>query len=202
VTSHSDSDSDSETDAGSDVDVDTTTQAETFNALAGWVWNDGTQATSNHSHCGNGDRFLHASLPSDGLSISKRFHHLPQHSEISLQARVHFIDAWRGAQVYAKIDGEFVWLDAHDNSEHRESVLKSATGTASPVIPGTVDADTLPLHEGGINLCGGDHTGDRLSVPIKVYVPHARDSVTVTFGSTSLSEGSSFGIDDVSIYVR
>jgi len=146
----------------------------------GWMWSDGTPVEANRSHCSNFDHFLEAKGQQDlpVLAVSKTFDVSVQHTQLEIGARVHLIDSWYGSTMYAQVDGEYVWLDVHESD---------------------ADAPDAELPAAGVSLCGGPAPHDRMSIPVKVIVPHTGSNVTISFGASALTPFGSFGIDDVAI---
>jgi hypothetical protein len=116
--------------------------------------------------------------------VNKTFSGLPPHKQVRVVASYHFIDRWIGETGYMKLDvgtndcPVVVWSDSHAQQESKN----------------------------GISLCGDAGTPEgKFSSPIEVTVPHYRDSVTVTFGSTMDAADpcdESWGVSSVEIYVR
>lgn len=160
---------------------------------SGWVWGDDNSSAQSHiTHCGNDDYYMTINCQTNPTgTVSKVFTDLPKHSQIELSARVHFVDMWRGGAAFAKVDGDIVWLDSHGLSDD------DASSSAAP----------------SVNLCGQELGKDRLSVPIRVIIPHNRRSMNVTFGTSmfhfkdnndggKLKCAASLGVDDVAVYIH
>jgi len=144
---------------------------------------------------GSGDSFLGGHCQLANGPARKVFTHLPPHTHLRVTARYHFIDNWNGETAFAQVDQHFVW-----SSSHRAA---PTDGTAVS----------------GIQMCGSDaYPESRLSAPIDVSVAHTASAVAIAFGAHSAASASgavrsladerqnacerSFGVDDVSIYVR
>ncbi len=128
------------------------------------------------SRCKNGkNSFLGGHCNLSYNEVSKVFKNLPKHEKLKVNAAYHMLDSWDGEFAYMKIDGEKVWYKQ---------------GVFNP--------------EMGIDICGGDHNDPAFNIPVEVTVPHEKEEVVVTFGSTLDEEpcNESFGVDDVMIYVR
>ena len=111
-----------------------------------------------------------------GTTVRRHFGDLPDHSQLRVQARYHFIDSWEGEAAFLQIDGKLAWMDS-------------------------AESHTTPT---GINVAGGPHPERRWGVPVDVVMPHSAATALIEFGS-SLDEHAcdeSFGIDDVEIHVR
>jgi len=134
-------------------------------------------STNLTSSCDGNDHHLagHCNVVQD--EVKKTFANLGEHKYIRLQARYHFLDSWEGETAFAKIGDRIVWSDVND---------------------------VRGMHPNSLNVCGGDHPDNKISVPIDVTLPHTGESITISFGS-SLDEhpcNESFGVDDVMISVR
>ena len=121
----------------------------------------------------NGNAFLGGHCHFAGSEVSKTYSNLPEHSKLRLTALYHMFDSWDGEAGYVKINDVIVWTK---KSKHEK---------------------------GGLSVCGGEHS-DLLGQHVDVSLPHKEKSVKITFGST-LDESpcnESYGVDDVSIYVK
>lgn len=134
--------------------------------------------------CGEGERPFLAVRGQGGRmpTLSRRFGPLPPHDHVEVEASVHLLDAWRGGTAFARVDGELVWLQQHGQPD---------------------DSDAA-----GVSLCGSSFPHDRLSVPVKVVVPHSAEYVDVQFGG-ALAPGSAdeehapaLGLDDVAVLIH
>jgi hypothetical protein len=116
--------------------------------------------------------------------VNKTFTNLPPHKQLRLVATYHFIDRWIGETGYMKLNVGMsdcpvtVWSERHTQQEVQN----------------------------GLSLCGDAGTPEgKFSVPIDVVVPHHKDSVTVTFGSTMDDADpcdESWGISSLELHVR
>jgi len=153
--------------------------------------------TSSCTKANGNDRFLGGHCVLANGPARKIFTHLPPHSQIRVTARYHFIDNWKGETGFMQVDNSYAWTQSH------RIATAAAAATSSPI--------------SGIQLCGSElYPETRLSSPIDVSIPHSGDTVMVAFGAHSASSGSirsvadeeraacerSFGVDDVSIYIR
>lgn len=179
---------------------------------SGWRWADGSPADGDVDHCGDGsgDMFLHARCPAAAAAGSRRtptatlvkqYGPLPPHTQLELTARVHFLDAWSGAAAYALVDGGVAWLDSHDHRGDGDDDGDAAPEEEAAEATAKESSWVMP------SLCGGATGGDRLSVPVKVVVPHTAPFVEIAFGSTlerSAADAcvASLGVDDVSLAVH
>jgi len=163
------------------------------NSNHGWTRKDDpTNAFVETSSCRSTDtdRFLggHCVL-SSGL-VHKTFSHLPPHKQIKVSARVHYLDHWNGESVFLVLGDQYVWAQPHTSSPHY-----------------------------GMQMCGNaNHKESKFSTPVEVTIPHAESFLTIGVGATShvvdkelakLHPTStddpcerSFGVDDVSIYLK
>jgi len=129
------------------------------------------------SSCGGEDKFLggHCNFAAD--TASKVFKNLPAHTQVRMTASFHFLDQWDGEQAFASIDGKNVWADS--SKSHRGE---------------------------GVNVCGAAHPDRKFAAPIDVTMQHTGDNVEVKFGTTMDSSTDScqqsWGVDDVTIYVK
>ena len=158
---------------GSDDDFDN-------GATEGWHLSKGIATSSSLvSDCGDRNFFLGGHCVSSGHEISKRITLPVPHAQIHLKAIFHFLDSWNGQYAYAKIDDEYVWMDSHMSLKQQEFMPTSFCGNPS-------------------------YSDTKFGAKVDVYVPHDKSEVTITFGSTldvDPCEGS-WGVDDVSVYVR
>ena len=130
------------------------------------------------STCGNADVFLggHCKQTVMAKGAKKVLNNLPKHTEIRVKARVHFLDKWgAGDTAFAKVDGEYRWVDT----------------------PGS--------NPGNINVCGSDAPEAALSQLVDIVMAHTGSDVTVDFGALMTEKDAcrqSWGVDDVEIYVK
>eukprot|EP00743_Colponemidia_sp_Colp-15_P000323 GILK01000374.1.p1 GENE.GILK01000374.1~~GILK01000374.1.p1 ORF type:complete len:295 (-),score=33.87 GILK01000374.1:88-972(-) len=126
-----------------------------------------------------GNKHMGGHCQSAGHEFTRTYTNLPPHSHLKISAKYHFIDSWEGEAAYAKIDNAYVWIEHHHHAP---------TGKQQ-----------------GIHMCGdGQYKETRWGVPIDTVVSHTGSSVTVAFGAL-LDEhpcNESFGVDDVTIYVK
>jgi len=116
--------------------------------------------------------------------VNKTFTGLPPHKQLKVVATYHFIDRWIGETGFMKLNvgmgdcGVAVWSQQHTQAEAKN----------------------------GISLCGNAAVPEgKFAAPVDVTVPHKKDSVQVTFGSTMADTDAcdeSWGISGVEIYVR
>jgi len=119
-----------------------------------------------------------------GGELNKTFTGLPPHKQLRVRATYHFIDRWIGETGYMKLDvgmqgcSEPVWTEQH--------LQQDATH--------------------GLSVCGNAAVPEgKFAAPIEVTVPHRKDSITLTFGSTIGGNDpcdESWGVSAVEIYVR
>jgi len=121
----------------------------------------GTSSPAPLSTCGHGDSFVMTKPTDHSEGVEKVYSELPEHSQLHIRARVHFIDAWKGSVAFMMVDGTVVWLETHGDPDESES---------------------------GISTCGSGYPHDRLSVPIDVIVPHTARDATVVFGSKAYGD--------------
>ncbi|KAL8270935.1 hypothetical protein Esti_005147 [Eimeria stiedai] len=86
--------------------------------------------------------------------ISKNYNRLPPHKELRVKAVFHFIDAWPN---FARL----MWIPFLFEPRHSQDFEQNA-----------------------VNACGGPVGEGKFSSPIEVVVPHDKEAVTVSFGST------------------
>jgi len=116
--------------------------------------------------------------------VNKTFTSLPPHKQLRVVATYHFIDRWIGETGIMKLNvgskdcSVVVWSERHAQQEAKN----------------------------GLSLCGSAETPEgKFSAPIDVTVPHFKDTVTVTFGSTMDDADpcdESWGISSMEVYVR
>merc|ERR1711964_311060 len=120
----------------------------------------------------SGNFFLGGHCSASRGGLQKDFRVERPHTQVRVQARFHFIDNWEGESAFFKVDGEYVWLDSHSNSDGKQV----------------------------LSLCGNPNFSDsRLGALIDVVVPHTGDVLNLAFGSTLLPEkdtcNASWGVD-------
>ena len=117
---------------------------------------------------------MRVAAPAKGAE--KIFAGLPQHTEVRVKARFHFLDQWSsGDTAFALVDGEYVWVDT----------------------PGS--------NTGRINVCGSAHPEAALSQLMDIVVSHSGDTLALNFGAMMTNKDAcqqSWGVDDVEIYVK
>lgn len=116
--------------------------------------------------------------------VNKTFPSLPPHTQLRVVATYHFIDRWIGETGYMRLSTGLggtpvtVWSEMHYQQESRN----------------------------GLSLCGQSNTPEgKFAVSIDVTVPHFKDSVTLTFGSTMQDTDpcdESWGVSGVELHVR
>merc|ERR1719359_442603 len=116
--------------------------------------------------------------------VNKTFAGLPPHKQLKIVASYHFIDRWIGETGYMKLN----------------------VGTNNCPVTVWSERHTQQEVQNGLSLCGDAGTPEgKFSVPIDVVVPHHKDSVTVTFGSTMDDADpcdESWGISSLEVHVR
>ena len=133
-----------------------------------------TEATVGKSKC-VGNHFLGGHCKTSSHSLFKTFNNLPEHTEIRVKARFHFIDQWNGENAYLKVDGGYAWLASHKSSSNK-----------------------------GINMCGNSVKESKFGVPIDIMETHSSTKLELKFGSELSTDPclGSFGVDDIEIFVR
>jgi hypothetical protein len=116
--------------------------------------------------------------------VNKTFTGLPPHKQLRVVATYHFIDRWIGETGFMKLNvgtsdcAVTVWSERHAQQEAKN----------------------------GLSLCGNAETPEgKFAAPVDVVVPHHKDTVTVSFGSTMDDADpcdESWGISSIEIYVR
>lgn len=144
--------------------------------VAGWSQDEVTQ-------CG-GVFMLGGFCKFSSGEVNKTFTGLPPHKQLRIRATYHFIDRWIGETGYMKLDVGLngcsvpVWSEQHAQQESAN----------------------------GVSLCGNGRVAEgKFAEPVEVTVPHRKDSITVTFGSTiggSDPCDESWGISSIEVYVR
>ncbi|KAL8426548.1 hypothetical protein Efla_006613 [Eimeria flavescens] len=131
--------------------------------------------------------------------ISKRYSRLPPHKELRVKAVFHFIDAWIG-------ETGFMRLDTGEEGFDFPCLLKShfSSGPDGGLAYAWTERHSQDFEQNAVNACGGDlrkiqrrnaksdlfiflkgPVGEgKFSSPIEVIVPHDKESVAVSFGST------------------
>ncbi|XP_026190191.1 uncharacterized protein LOC34622774 [Cyclospora cayetanensis] len=115
--------------------------------------------------------------------ISKVFKQLPPHNELRVKAVFHFIDAWVGETGFMRLD----------------------TGADGGLAYAWTERHSQDFEQNAVNACGGPVGEGKFSTPIEVVVPHDKDSVTVSFGSTIETDDpfdQSWGVSAIEIAVR
>jgi len=108
--------------------------------------------------------------------ITYTYLNLPAHTQVQLQATVHFIDDWQGETAYLKVDDEYVWTKSHGQE----------------VIGHTV------------NVCGSPLFGETsFTIPIDIAVWNPNKQLKVEFGTT-LDPGVTayLGLSSINLYIR
>merc|ERR1711998_33424 len=115
----------------------------------------------------------------------------PNHAEIQITARVHFLDNW---------DDDTMWMKA------------GSPGTVSVSPPVWAEEYTwCPqfftfMCNGGVSACGKAHYPDKLSRLVTVSMEHSAPDLTLQFG-TNIKAGTppcevSYGVSHVTVEVR
>jgi hypothetical protein len=156
------------------------------------AWNmlDNSGMSTLSSHCGDGNFFLGGHCLTAGHEVERQFLLPVSHDQLHISATFHFIDSWAGEVAYAKVDGEYVWLDTHTSQIVNNNTLNSIPASLFPPVKST---------------CGSpEHPDTRLGSTFDVYVPHNKSSVTIGFGSslTRSACNASWGVDNVHVFVR
>lgn len=114
-------------------------------------------------------------------STTKTFVDLPLHSQVRIVATFHFLDQWEGESGFLRTEVNnnlaIVWTDRH----------------------------TLEAGASGFNICGSDrYPENKFAALVDVTIAHARDSLTVEFGSTLDEQPCthSYGVSGFQLYIR
>jgi len=101
---------------------------------------------------------------------------LPAHTQVQLQATVHFVDDWQGETAYLKINGEYAWTKSHGQE----------------IIGHTV------------NVCGSSQFGETsFTVPVDIAVWNKDNQLKVEFGTTlDPSVTAYLGLSSINLYIR
>lgn len=119
--------------------------------------------------------------------VKKTFGSLPPHQTVRIIATYYFIDQWVGESAFMRLNShlsdetvlEYVWTDKFDTSKRNDSNPK--------------------------NICGNSFPEYQLSANIEVAIPHNKDKLTISFGSTLETEDpseASFGVASIHIYLK
>jgi len=116
--------------------------------------------------------------------VNKTFAALPSHKQLRIVATYHFIDRWIGEAGYLKLD-----IGPHD----------------SPVIVWS-EQHAQEMSKNGLSICGQKETPEgKFAVSIDISVPHVKDTVQLSFGSTMDDTDpcdESWGVSNIEVYVR
>jgi len=108
--------------------------------------------------------------------ITYTYLNLPPHTQVQLQATVHFVDDWQGETAYLKIDDEYVWTKSHG-----QEVIGHP-----------------------INVCGSPLFGETsFSLPIDVAVWNKNKMLKLEFGTTLEAGVTAYlGLSSINLYIR
>lgn len=114
--------------------------------------------------------------PASGNALTKTYKNLGSHQFIRIVATVHFVDDWQGETAYLKVNGQYVWTDAHDQ---RASASQ-------------------------ISICGrSQYPESKFTSNVDVTLPHTTDELTIEFGSNMEAGNEAvFGISSIQIQTR
>jgi len=148
------------------------------------------------THCGDGNFFLGGHCLTAGHEAERQFLLPMPHEQLHISATFHFIDSWFGEIAFAKVDGEFVWLDSHGSPHNHTGIAMDGSGASG--VPSSL------LHRSKSTCGSPDHPDTRLGSTFDVYVPHNSSSVTISFGSSLNRDPcqASWGVDNVHVFVR
>jgi len=143
------------------------------------------------SKCGGLGEILGGPCKTSYHTIEKTYADLPNHAEIQITARVHFLDNW---------DDDTMWMKA------------GSPGTVSVSPPVWAEEYTwCPqfftfMCNGGVSACGKAHYPDKLSRLVTVSMEHSAPDLTLQFG-TNIKAGTppcevSYGVSHVTVEVR
>merc|ERR1712048_1297090 len=143
------------------------------------------------SKCGGLGEILGGPCKTSYHTIEKTYADLPNHAEIQITARVHFLDNW---------DDDTMWMKA------------GSAGTVSVSAPVWAEEYTwCPqfftfMCNGGVSACGKAHYPDKLSRLVTVSMEHSAPDLTLQFG-TNIKPGTppcevSYGVSHVTVEVR
>ncbi|KAL4481713.1 hypothetical protein ABPG74_007802 [Tetrahymena malaccensis] len=119
--------------------------------------------------------------------VKKIYENIPEHSQVRVVAQYHFIDQWMGEVGFMKINShltdntkqEYVWVQKYDTTK---------INTLNP-----------------INVCGAPYPEYQLTFQIDIVVPHNKENIILSFGSTLETEDpaeASFGVSNIQIYLQ
>jgi len=108
--------------------------------------------------------------------ITYTYENLPAHTQVQIQATVHFIDDWQGETAYLKIDDEYMWTKSNSHERSGNS----------------------------LNLCGSPlFQENSFSVSIDVAVWNKNTQLKIEFGTTlDPSVTAYFGLSSINLYIR
>merc|ERR1711965_99863 len=121
------------------------------------------------SKCGGLGELLGGPCGTSYHTIEKTYSDLPNHAEVQITARVHFIDNW---------DDDTLWMKAG---------LPGQTTDSPPVW--AEEYTWCPqfftfMCKGGVSACGKSHYPDKLSRLITISMEHTNPDLTLQFGTT------------------
>jgi len=143
------------------------------------------------SKCGGAGNILGGPCQTSYHTVEKVYSGLPNHAEIQITARVHFIDNW---------DDDTMWLKV------------GQPGTVSSSAPAWAEEYTwCPqfftfMCSHGVSVCGKGHYPDRMSRLVTVTMQHTTPDLALQFGTDMKTETppceASYGVSQITIEVR
>lgn len=123
--------------------------------------------------------------------VKRRWHSLPKHSTVRIQATLHFLDRWEGEALQVMVGPTKDAIQAPE-TENARTVWQETYNSG---------ADARPER----NVCGNKNFGEsKLSAPVDVVVEHSTDVLDVVFRNNFGQIGGSprsWGLSNVVISV-
>merc|ERR1712226_301411 len=143
------------------------------------------------TQCGGVGKVLGGPCQTSYHTVEKVYKNLPNHAEIQVTARVHFIDNW---------DDDTMWLKVGQ---------PGLVGSTAPVW--AEEYTWCPqfftfMCQHGVSVCGKGHYPDKMSRLVTVTMQHTSPDVALQFGTDMKTDTpaceTSFAVSQVSIEVR
>jgi len=170
-----------------------------FSEIKDWVRSNGKKiqegvSCSQGGDDGSADNFLgprfgpSADCQGSFFSASKTFT-LPEHTEVMVTGRYHFIDQWTGSMHgFAKVDGVKRWVKQYEYCTKMFSAF---------------------CREYSISVCGDERYPEKLSEKFAFSWPHTKSTLKLEVGMDTMSgtpptctQVKSWGVDDIAIWIK
>jgi len=110
------------------------------------------------------------------LPITYTYLNLPAHTQVQLEATVHFVDDWQGETAYLKIDDEYAWTKTHGQDIIGHS----------------------------LNVCGSPLYGETsFTISVDIAVWNTNKELKIEFGTTLEPTVTAYlGLSSMNLYIR